>query len=169
MQGQMLAVRNGWKWLSTGEILRSSKDPAIIDFLKTGELVSDEMTYELFANAVAEANAAGYENIIVDGFPRTKDQADWFHDYLVETGQRIDVVIALEVAETEIMRRLALRGRNEDTPETIERRMQIYRQKMYPILGRFAEEGIKIVHLEGVGTAGAIHDRIYEQVMEATT
>ena len=40
MQGQMLAVRQGWKWLSTGEMLRQSTDPEVIETLKSGELVS---------------------------------------------------------------------------------------------------------------------------------
>ena len=44
MQGQMLAVRQGWKWLSTGEMLRQSTDPAVIATLKAGELVSDKLT-----------------------------------------------------------------------------------------------------------------------------
>ena len=55
MQGQMLAVRQGWKWLSTGELFRQSKDPKVIEYLKTGELISDEMTYGVFETAVAEA------------------------------------------------------------------------------------------------------------------
>lgn len=168
MQGQMLAVRQGWKWLSTGELFRQSKDPKVIEYLKTGELISDEMTYGVFETAVAEAQEKGYKNIIVDGFPRTKSQADWFADFLQRSGQKIDVVIALEVPEAEIMRRLELRGRGEDTPETIARRMQIYRQKMYPILGIFAEDGVKIIHLEGVGSAGRVHDRIFDEVTEAT-
>ena len=42
--------------------------------------------------------------------------------------------------------------------------MTIYRQKMYPVLGTFAEAGVKIVHLDGTGTAGEVHDRIYEEV-----
>ncbi len=55
----------------------------------------------------------------------------------------------------------------EDTPETIARRMAIYRQKMYPVLGIFAEAGVKIIHLDGTGTAGEVHDRIYDEVMHA--
>ena len=54
MQGQMLAVRQGWKWLSTGEMLRQSDDPAVIATLKSGELVSDELTYHVFERAVQD-------------------------------------------------------------------------------------------------------------------
>lgn len=165
MQGQMLAVRQGWKWLSTGEMLRESKDPEVIKVLKSGELVSDELTYEVFAEAIRDARAKNYEKIIVDGFPRTKAQAEWMARYMEENGEKIDLVVALEVPEGEIMKRLEKRGRMEDTPETIARRMTIYRQKMYPVLGRFAEDGVKIVHLDGTGTAGEVHDRIYAEVV----
>ena len=73
-------------------------------------------------------------------------------------------MVTLEVPESEIMARLEKRARMEDTPETIARRMTIYRQKMYPILGEFADSGIKIVHIEGTGTAGEVHDKIYDEV-----
>lgn len=166
MQGQMLAVRQGWKWLSTGQMFRESQDPELNRILESGELVSDELTYDVFAKAVQDAHDKEYANIIVDGFPRTKEQASWLGDYMAKHDEKIDLVIALEVPEAEIMKRLEIRGRMEDTPETIARRMTIYRQKMYPVLGTFAEQGIRIVHLNGVGTAGEVHDRIFEEVNE---
>ncbi len=166
MQGQMLAVRQGWKWLSTGEMLRASTDPEVIRILKSGELVSDELTYEVFDRAIQDAVEKQYKNVIVDGFPRTKDQAEWLADYMEKTNQVIDVVIVLEVPESVIMERLDKRGRMEDTPETIARRMAIYRQKMYPVLGIFAEQDMRIIHLDGTGTAGEVHDKIYAEVSE---
>jgi adenylate kinase len=167
MQGQMLAVRQGWKWLSTGEMLRQSEDPEVIATLKSGELVSDELTYQVFEAAVQDARNKQYANIIIDGFPRTKEQAAWLDDYMAQMGEKIDIVIVLEVPEAEIMARLEKRHRMEDTPETIEKRMAIYRQKMYPVLGIFAEADVKIIHLDGTGTAGEVHDRIYDEVMQA--
>ena len=167
MQGQMLAVRQGWKWLSTGEMLRQSSDEAVIATLKSGDLVSDELTYQVFEEAIQDAQHKNYPNIIVDGFPRTKEQAAWLDDYMARINEKIDVVIVLEVPEGEIMARLEKRHRMEDTPDTIARRMAIYRQKMYPVLGIFAEAGVKINHLDGTGTAGEVHDRIYASVSEA--
>lgn len=167
MQGQMLAVRQGWKWLSTGEMLRDSADPEVIRVLKSGELVSDELTYEVFDNAIKEAKQRNIEKVIVDGFPRTKTQAEWLSSHMEKTDENIELVVVLEVPEAEIMRRLEARQRMEDTPETIARRMTIYRQKMYPVLGIFAEQGVKIVHLDGTGSAGEVHDRIYDEVSQA--
>ena len=167
MQGQMLAVRMGWKWLSTGEMLRESSDPEVIEVLKSGELVSDSLTYEVFDEAIQDAKNKNYPRVIVDGFPRTKEQAEWLADHMEKAGEKIELVVVLEVPETEIMERLEKRGRMEDTPEIIARRMNIYRQKMYPVLGIFAEDGVKIVHLDGTGSAGEVHDRIFTEV-EAT-
>ena len=166
MQGQMLAVRQGWKWLSTGEMLRQSTDPEVIELLKKGELINDELTYEVFEQAVQDARDKKYANSIVDGFPRTAEQAAWLDNYLAKTNEKIDVVVVLEVPESEIMQRLEKRHRMEDTPETIAKRMTLYRQKMYPILGTFASADVKIIHLDGTGSAGEVHDRIYDEVMK---
>ena len=68
--------------------------------------------------------------------------------------------MVLDVPDAEIIKRLDKRARMEDTPETIAKRMTIYRQKMYPVLGIFAEQGVRIVHIDGTGTVGEIHDRI---------
>lgn len=165
MQGQMLAVRQGWKWLSTGQILRDSNDPEVIKVLKSGELVSDELTYEVFEKAIQDARDKKIPKVIVDGFPRTKAQAEWLAGYIEKSGEEIEQVVVLEVPEGEIKKRLEKRARMEDTPETIARRMVIYRQKMYPVLGIFAEQNIKIVHLDGTGTAGEVHDRLFSEVV----
>ena len=165
MQGQMLAVRMGWKWLSTGQMLRESTDEEVIKVLKSGELVSDELTYEVFDAAIKHAKENNFPKVIVDGFPRTKEQAEWLADHMEKTGENIDLVVVIEVPESEIMKRLEIRGRMEDNPETIARRMNIYRQKMYPVLGTFAEDGVKIIHMDGTGTAGEVHDRLYAEVV----
>lgn len=164
VQGQMIAARHDWEWLSTGQMLRDSNDAAIIQILKSGDLVSDGVTYDVFHEAIQEAKNDGFTNVIVDGFPRTKAQAEWLSKYMDMHNEKIDLVIALEVPEAEIMRRLEKRGRMEDTPETIAKRMTIYRQKMYPVLGIFAEQGVRIVHIDGTGTVGEIHDRIQTEL-----
>lgn len=165
MQGQMLAVRMGWKWLSTGQMLRDSDDSEMNELLKTGELIDDNVIYRVFDEAIQDAKAKNFSKVIVDGFPRTKEQAEWLAEYMEKAGEEIEQVVVLEVPETEIMKRLEKRGRMEDNPETIARRMTIYRQKMYPVLGIFAEDGVKIIHLDGTGTAGEVHDRLYAEVV----
>ena len=122
--------------------------------------MSDGVTYDVFHEAFQEAKQDGFTNVIVDGFPRTKDQAQWLSKYMEMHGEKIDLVIVLEVPESEVMNRLEKRARMEDTPETIAKRMMIYRQKMYPVLGLFAEGGVRVVHIDGTGTVGQVHDKI---------
>ena len=121
----------------------------------------------MLEQAVQDSRDREYPDIIIDGFPRAKEQAAWLDEYMSAMHQKIDVVIVLEVPEAEIMVRLEKRHRMEDTPETIAKRMAIYRQKMYPVLSIFAEAGVKIIHLDGTGTAGEVHDRIYDEVAKA--
>jgi len=162
----MMAARHNWKWLSTGELLRASDDPEIKAIMKRGELVSDEQTYSVFSDAITDAENRGYAQIIIDGFPRSTEQAEWLEGFNAAHGQTIDVVVVLEVPDSEIMKRLSTRGRDEDRPEVIENRMNIYRKKMYPVLGIFAEKEVKIVHLPGTGTVGAVHDRFETDLEE---
>jgi adenylate kinase len=49
-------------------------------------------------------------------------------------------------------------------PEVIDERLRIYRKEMYPILSYFTEQNVNIVHIDGVGTVGQVHDRIVEEI-----
>ncbi|MBM3210036.1 oxidoreductase [Candidatus Saccharibacteria bacterium] len=162
IQGQMLSARHGWRWLSTGQMFRDSKDPEIHRILGTGDLISDELTYEVVDESIRKS--ADFKHLIIDGFPRTKPQAEWLLGYLESNNRTIDIVVVLEVPESEIQRRLSVRGRMEDTPEIISKRMNIYRKEMYPVLSYFAENAVKIVHLDGTGSVGEVHDRIQAEL-----
>ncbi len=158
VQGQMLAARMGWKWLSTGQMFRDSEDPEVKEILKTGELVSDEKTYQVVREAFE--GSKDIDRLIVDGFPRTMTQAEWLMDEKNSLGRKVTMVIVLEVPESVIQERLNLRGREQDKPEIVARRMNIYRREMYPVLSYFADQGIKIVHLDGTGSVGKVHDKL---------
>ena len=158
VQGQILAARHGWRWLSSGQLLRDSRDPEIVEIMRTGALVSSEQTNEVIADALERAK--DIDNVILDGFPRRLDQAK----FLVETQPRhertIGVAIVLEVPRAELEKRLRVRGRVDDTAEVIEERLNIYRQEIYPILTYLTERKVKIAHIDGTGTVGEVHDRI---------
>jgi adenylate kinase len=70
----------------------------------------------------------------------------------------------LEVPKSELLKRLEVRGRIDDTPEAIDERLKIYRTEMYPILSYLTEKNVHIVHIDGVGTVGQVHDRIMEEL-----
>lgn len=162
IQGQMLSARHGWRWLSTGQMFRDTKDEAIHKILASGNLIDNETTYKVVQEALD--NARDIDQLILDGFPRTLEQAEWMVESHESLGRKIESIIVLEVPESEIMRRLAIRGRKEDTPDVIANRMNIYRKEMYPILSYFAEQQIRIVHIDGTGTVGEVHDRIQAEL-----
>lgn len=162
VQGQMLAARQGWRWLSAGQLLRDTRDPELFAQMQTGGLVDPTKVNALMGDAIARAT--NIDRVIIDGFPRQMAQAEWLVESRAHHGRDIDLVIVLEVPKSELLKRLEVRGRTDDTPEAIDERLRIYRNEMYPILSFFSEKGINIVHVDGTGTVGQVHDRIVEEL-----
>lgn len=162
IQGQILAARQNWRWLSTGQILRDAHDSEINEYMQRGELIPYTVTNRIMGEAIKKAG--DIDRIILDGFPRQLEQAQWLINEQPEHGRAIDLVVVLEVPREELLNRLSIRGRADDTPEAIDQRLRDYRQVMYPILGYFTEQHIPVVHIDGVGTVGEIHDRIFAEL-----
>lgn len=162
VQGQILAARNGWRWLSAGQLLRDTRDPELFAQMQTGGLVAPEKVNELMGEAISRAS--NISRVILDGFPREMAQAKWLVESKSHHGRDIDLVIVLEVPKSELLQRLEVRGRVDDTPEAIDERLKIYRTEMYPILSYFTEQGVNITHIDGTGTVGQVHDRIMDEL-----
>lgn len=162
VQGQILAARNGWRWLSAGQLLRDTRDPELFAQMQTGGLVTAEKVNELMGEAISRAS--NIDRVILDGFPREMAQAKWLVESKSHHGRDIDLVIVLEVPKSELLKRLEVRGRVDDTPEAIDERLKIYRTEMYPILSYFTEQGVVITHIDGTGTVGQVHDRIMDEL-----
>ena len=162
VQGQILAARKGWRWLSAGQILRDTHDTDIVKIMHEGSLVPHGRITEIMGEAISKAG--DIDEIILDGFPREVAQAQWLLDSTTDHGRDISLVIVLEVPRDELLKRLAIRGRVDDTPDAIDQRLAIYRQEMYPILGLFSDRNIPVVHVDGVGGVGEIHDRIFAEI-----
>ncbi|MGV9002331.1 MAG: adenylate kinase family protein [Candidatus Saccharimonadaceae bacterium] len=162
MQGQILAARQDWHWLSAGQVLRDTHNPEIMQIMQEGKLLSHELITQIMGEAITKTG--DIHKIILDGFPRELPQAEWLVNSKTDHGRDIGLVVVLEVPREELLKRLSIRGRADDTPEGIDRRLAIYRQEMYPILGFFSDQQIPVVHIDGVGPVGEIHDRIYAEL-----
>lgn len=162
VQGQMLAARQGWRWLSSGQLLRDTHDIELIKEMQTGKLVTPEKVNELMKDALIRAKQI--DRVILDGYPRELAQAKWLIETQPEHQRSIGLVIVLEVPRSELLKRIEVRGRIDDTPQAVDERLKIYRTEMYPILSYFTEQGVHIAHIDGVGTVGQVHDRIMEEV-----
>jgi adenylate kinase len=158
VQGNLLVERNGWKWLSTGELFRKSDDPEVIERLATGELISDELTNEVLDDALK--NIGNGTQIVLDGYPRNPSQAQWLNDRLPEHGREIAAVIVFEVPQEELVKRLSGRGRAEDDPTIVRRRLQIYEEQTRPVLEFYEKQGTNVVKIDGHGDVNDVHDRI---------
>ena len=152
VQGQILAARHGWRWLSAGQLLRDTHDGELIHRMQSGELVPVEIINGLMGEAL-------------DGYPRQLEQAKWLIESQSHHGQDVKLVIVLEVPRDEILERLRVRGRVDDTPEAIDKRLSIYRGEIYPILDYLNDNNIPIIHMSGVGTVGQVHDEIEKELV----
>ncbi len=163
VQGQMLAARQGWRWLSAGQLLRDTRNIELLGEMRAGKLIAPEKINEIMDAALKRAT--DISQVILDGFPRTLIQAQWLIESQSSHGRPIGLVVVLEVPKSELLMRLEVRGRADDTPEAIGERFNTYRHEMYPILSYFTEHNINIVHVDGTGTVGQVHDRIMEELV----
>lgn len=164
VQGKLLVERNGWKWLSTGELFRESKDPEVIERLASGELIGDDLTNEVLDTALSKLSDEVH--IVLDGYPRNTAQAQWLEDQLPKHGREIAAVIVFDTPEEELVRRLSGRGRAEDDPNIVRRRLEIYEKQTRPVLDFYEKQGTKVVKIDGLGEVNAVHERI-QAVAEA--
>ncbi len=164
VQGQILAARHGWRWLSTGQLLRDTHDPKLIHEMQSGELVPQSVVNEVMKGALV--GAKDIDSVILDGYPRELGQAEWLVETRPHHGRDIKLAIVLEVPRAEILKRLRLRGRVDDTLEAIDKRLMIYRSEIYPILDFLNESDVPIVHVSGVGTVGHVHDKIEAELVD---
>jgi adenylate kinase len=163
VQGQMLAARQGWRWLSAGQLLRDTHDIELIKEMQTGKLVDTEKVNVLMGDALNRAK--NIDRVILDGFPRELSQAKWLVATQPEHERSIQLVVVLEVPRSELLKRIEVRGRVDDTPDAVDERLKIYRTEMYPILSYLTEQGVNIAHIDGTGTVGQVHDRIMEELV----
>ena len=160
VQGQLLAARLGWRWLSIGQLLRDTKDRKIHKALRKGVLVDNKITNHIMRIAISRAERElGGE--ILDGFPRDVEQAEW----LVKNDYRIDLAIVLNVPRKELLQRLHIRGRADDASlEVIEQRFKVFDNDITMIRQILESHGTKFVSIDGTGTIGETHDKIMKEV-----
>ena len=163
VQGQILAARMGWRWLSAGQLLRDTHDPKLSAIMHAGDMVPHDAITQIMGKAIA--NAHNIDQIILDGFPRMLEQAHWLIESQPTHGRAVSLVIVLEVQRDELLKRLEIRGRADDTPEAIDHRLNIYRREMYPVLDYLTQQGIPILHIDGQGTVGQVHDKVVAELI----
>src|SRR5712664_1922812 len=154
--------------LSTGAILRSEvargteigKEVARI--MAAGDLVPDDIIVRIVRQRLPESEVG--EGVLLDGFPRTLEQARALDEMLDSEGHRVGFVIALEVPEDElidrILHRAAKEGRPDDTREAIEERMREYHKLTEAVLDHYRHTGLPVKVVDGTGDPDEVFGRI---------
>ncbi len=171
-QSEKLIAKYHLKHLSTGDLLRSEisrKTPLGIEakkYMDRGHLVPDEVVIGMINDALdSHPEAAGF---LFDGFPRTAIQATELDDLLAQKNTCIDVMLALDVSEDELIKRLVKRGqtsgRSDDSNEMVIRaRIAEYHKKTAAVADHYRDDH-KVVMVKGEGTIEEIFKRLTGEI-----
>ena len=143
-QAKLIAERFHIAHISSGDLLRMHVEEnttigrAAKEYLAKGDLVPDAIVMDMLRKPVVAASEAG--GYVLDGFPRTLEQARAAYETAHELGVAVEVAIYLDVPTEELTRRLLARGRGkDDTPEVIEHRLAVFEAMTRPMLDYYSE------------------------------
>ncbi|MDQ1641001.1 MAG: adenylate kinase [Actinomycetota bacterium] len=152
-QAERLADHFGLTHISSGDLLRrhveegSKLGQAVQRYVSRGDLVPDTLVMDALRKPVVAASESG--GYILDGFPRTVEQAELARATAKELGVDAQVAVHLDVPREELIRRLLARGRgSDDTEDVINHRLEVYDQHTVPMLDYYAQRA-ELVRVDG--------------------
>jgi adenylate kinase len=163
-QAAKLADKLGIPHISTGDLFRDNiKGETELGleakkYLDAGDLVPATLTNALVDDRLDDDDAA--EGFILDGYPRSVEQAKALTDMLAARNTALDAVLEFRVSEDELLKRLKSRGRADDTEEVILNRMKVYRDETAPLLDHYRDE------LRTVDAVGSM-DEVFARALRA--
>jgi adenylate kinase len=171
-QSEKLISKYNLKHLSTGDLLRSEiarKTPLGLEakkFMDKGQLVPDEVVIGMISYAL-DANP-DIEGFLFDGFPRTSTQAEALDKLLELKNLSINVMLALDVTEEELVKRLVKRGETSGRPDdnneqVIRIRILEYHKKTSPVADHYKKAN-KVVLVKGEGSVDDIFNRLTKEI-----
>ncbi|AEQ97789.1 adenylate kinase [Xanthomonas oryzae pv. oryzicola] len=153
--------------ISTGDLLRAevaAGSPLGLkakEVMARGDLVSDDILLGMLEARLGQADVA--KGFILDGYPRNVAQANALDALLSKIGQPLDAVVQLDVASELLVERIAGRakaeGREDDNPESVRKRLQVYTDSTAPVIGFYEQRG-KLTRVDGVGSLDEVLERI---------
>jgi len=172
-QSENLINKYGLVHLSTGDILRSEIERGTTlgkqakEIMDKGELVGDEIVIGMIESKLDDNSDA--KGFIFDGFPRTTAQAIALDDLLQKKGTGISGMLALEVEDEELVKRLLIRGQSSGRPDdknedVIRRRIQEYNNKTLPLKNFYNEQG-KFHSINGIGSIDQIFKLLVDRII----
>ena len=171
-QSERLIDRYGLVHLSTGDIFRynikaeTELGKLAKSYIDKGQLVPDSVTIDLLrAEVLKHVSPKGF---IFDGFPRTNGQAEALDEFLSLINTSISVMLALDVEEEELKKRLIKRaessGRADDAdPKIIDNRIAVYRKETAPVKSYYKTQD-KLISIAGMGSVDEITERLFVSI-----
>lgn len=170
-QAKILAENCDIAHISTGDMLRAAVaggtkiGQEVKEVLDRGELVPDRLMIDIIKDRIGRDDCK--QGFLLDGFPRTIQQAQALQELLAAEDQQISDVILLKVNEEQLIARILKRGeesgRSDDTREVIENRISVYNQQTSPLISFYQDLGL-LREVDGIGTIAEIQDRIVENL-----
>lgn len=166
-QAALLSEKLAVPHISTGDLFRANigeGTPLGIEakqYIDAGKLVPTDVTARMVKSRLAESDAA--EGFLLDGFPRTVEQAEILKSLLEENSQQLDGVLNFKVSEDVVVERMLARGRADDNEETIRTRLAVYRDETSPLIEHY---GAKIINVEAEGTVDEINARALNSLVK---
>ncbi|MDP3394463.1 adenylate kinase [Sediminibacterium sp.] len=171
-QSEKLIEKYGLKHLSTGDLLRSEiarQTPLGLEaknLMDKGQLVPDEVVIGMISSALeANPDAKGF---LFDGFPRTTAQSEALDKLLKLKQTEIGVLLAMEVTEEELVKRLLNRGltsgRSDDTNETVIRARIVEYKDKTTVVANYYSQFDKVVNIKGEGTVEEIFSALCSEI-----
>lgn len=171
-QAKRIAGDYGIPHIATGDIIRAMKEEdsdlgrelkAVYD---RGDLVSDDLMIRIIEDRLGRTDAQ--DGFILDGFPRTLAQAEALDEMLRELDRKLDIVLEFQLNDKETLKRRLLQradeeDRSDDTPEAIERRLQLYYEQTEPLVEYYRTRHGNVV---GIHADRSI-DEVYAEIQKA--
>jgi adenylate kinase len=176
-QSQKIIDQYNLTHISTGDMFRKHMGEGTElgkkakQYMDSGQLVPDELVIDMVDHQLDESNKAGSPprgGVIFDGFPRTIPQAKALDDFLQSKGTSITCMIALEVPDEELKKRILERGKvsgrsDDQNEEKINIRLMVYRKATLPVADYYRKQE-KYASVNGVGSIEDIFNRITAEI-----
>ena len=171
-QSDKIIAEFGVAHISTGDVLRAEikagteLGKTASQYINEGKLVPDSLIIDILASTL-DSKGEDIPGVIFDGFPRTIAQAEALDEMLKERGEKVNVVIGLEVPDEELIKRIiargAVSGRADDNEETAKKRLDTYYSQTLPLKDFYIKQG-KYAQIQGVGSIDGIYSNISKAI-----
>ena len=163
---EKLVKRNDFQHISTGEMIRNSDDKELKDLIAQGKFVPDKIMIKLLKDKLSSMDFE--KGLILDGFPRTLDQARKLDSILGKMGVGLSNAVYLNISSDTAKERLAKRSEEQDReddkdPEIIKQRFKEYREKTIPIID-FYRSSRKLKDIKSGVPAEEVYSRVVKSL-----